>query len=90
MGTTGSSVFEELKLLTLEKVFAVVAAAWLLLLDDEVAAEVAHLNAGRHLLCRLGQVHTQQSQQFVFVDRDLPIGHVDPISAFEKFDLGDV
>lgn len=47
-------MFEELELLALEEVFAVVAAAGLLLLDDEVAAEVAHLNAGGHLLRRLG------------------------------------
>lgn len=79
VGATGGSVFEELELLALEEVLAIVAATRLLLLDDEVAAEVAHLNAGRHLLRRLGQVHTQQSQQLVFVDRDLSVCHVDPV-----------
>lgn len=53
MGAAGRPVFEELELLALEEVFAVVAAAGLLLLDDEVAAEVAHLDAGGHLLRRL-------------------------------------
>lgn len=76
-------MFEELELLALEEVFAVVAAAGLLLLDDEVAAEVAHLDAGGHLLRWLHQVHTQQSQQLIFVDRDLAVGHADPFSALQ-------
>lgn len=54
VGATRSAMFEELELLALEEVFAVIAAAGLLFLDDEVAAEVAHLNAGGHLLRRLG------------------------------------
>lgn len=50
VGAAGGAMFEELELLALEEVLAVVAAAGLLLLDDQVAAEVAHLDAGGHLL----------------------------------------
>jgi hypothetical protein len=90
LGALRAAVFKKLKLLAFEEVLAVLRTAGLVLADDQVAGEVAHLDAGGHLL-GLGELaHAQQPQQVVLADGHASVLDRQPLARPQLLDLGDV